>query len=396
MEYNVAMPESEIQGSPSPISPIPTEVPVVPTTPVAKKFPLATIFISLILVLCLAIAGYFYWQNTRLKSQLTTQPTPTPVASTDPTANWKSYVHPTYKYEFKYPPTWSVVVSKNASANVFFGLTANPMTGVGGVEIREMGGDPQKYHNLNGEDIENQQLITLPSGISGYKSQIVSSPKGNDFVFKNTDGLIYHIFISSAEPQDLEIFDQILSTFKFTTPTSSDPNIKTFTSQKLGISFQYQEKYQGSNETISAKEVGNKVYVYSSVLKPDQGQYVEVFDKAPGDSLVEAISKTIMTGYAQSDCPIKTGSSNYSGSGYVLPPSYTTATIGLPQAATDDMEHIQPYLDKCPKQYISFGGLAYFLADQNHPDKFIFFSIGQYALNAGDNITWEDTFKFTD
>ena len=130
--------------------------------------------------------------------------------------DWKTYNHPTYKYEFKYPKTWSVAVSKNATTNVFFGLTATSLTRLGGVEIREINGDPKKFHDLNGEEIANQQLITIASGISGYKSQIISAPKGSDFVFKNTDGLIYHIFLESAEPKDLEIFDQILSTFKFT------------------------------------------------------------------------------------------------------------------------------------------------------------------------------------
>lgn len=166
---------------------------------------------------------------------------------------------------------------------------------------------------------------------------------------------------------------------------NADPNIKTFTSQKLGITFQYQEKSKGSSETVATQEIGNKVYVYSSIMKPDQGQYVEIFDKSPSDTLEQAITKTILAGYSVSDCPLITDPKNPS-----------KIMLGLPDAATQNgMENAQPYLDKCPKGYVSFGGLAYFLADSNHPTKFAFFSIGQYALNAGDNITWQDTFKFT-
>ena len=178
-----------------------------------------------------------------------------------------------------------------------------------------------------------------------------------------------------------------------------DPNIKTFTSQKLGISFQYQEKYKGSDETIMTKEIGSKVYVYSSNIsdKPEEGQYVEVFNKEPNDFLSTAIEKIIMPGYSTSDCIIaETLSTNITGSSVVLPESYRQAVIKVPINDGDDISDIGLKAEKCPRPYTSVGGLAYFFMDLQHPAKFAFFSIGQYALNAGDNITWEDTFKFVE
>ncbi|MEI6690224.1 MAG: hypothetical protein WCL07_00580 [bacterium] len=177
---------------------------------------------------------------------------------------------------------------------------------------------------------------------------------------------------------------------------SSNLNIKTFTSEKLGITFKYQEKYKGSNEVIAAKEIGSKVYVYSSNMQFDKGQYVELFDKDASDSIDSAIAKSVLFGYLPEDCPITIkGTKGSFGNTQVYPDGYNTATIGLPASFSKDMETAGPYVDKCPSKYLSFGGVAYFLIDQAHPTKLAFFSIGQYALTGdkADN-SWQDTFRF--
>ncbi|MDB5057684.1 MAG: hypothetical protein JWO59_1156, partial [Chloroflexi bacterium] len=40
------------------------------------------------------------------------------------------------------------------------------------------------------------------------------------------------------------------------------------------------------------------------------------------------------------------------------------------------------------------GGISYFLADSRHPDKYLFFSIGQYPIAAGSGKAWQDTIQF--
>lgn len=40
------------------------------------------------------------------------------------------------------------------------------------------------------------------------------------------------------------------------------------------------------------------------------------------------------------------------------------------------------------------GGIGYFQADALLPDKFLFFSIGQYGILAGEDQPWQQTIRF--
>lgn len=176
-----------------------------------------------------------------------------------------------------------------------------------------------------------------------------------------------------------------------------DQNTKTYTSEKLGISFNYLEKNNGLEPIILVKEIGNKVYLYPSNGSVDSGQYVEVFNKKLEDSLITAINNTILTGYSSTDCVATPLTENPISNSPALPSSYLLASIQLPKTDADSPEDLVPLYNKCPKTYTTFGGISYFLMDQNHPSKFVFFSIGQYAISGtSSNNTWQDTLIFTD
>jgi hypothetical protein len=57
----------------------------------------------------------FFYQNLQLRQQLTIQPTPVssiiPSPTTDPTADWKTFVNTKYFYSFRYPQNHNVVGS---------------------------------------------------------------------------------------------------------------------------------------------------------------------------------------------------------------------------------------------------------------------------------------------
>jgi hypothetical protein len=40
------------------------------------------------------------------------------------------------------------------------------------------------------------------------------------------------------------------------------------------------------------------------------------------------------------------------------------------------------------------GGIGYFQADTQHPDRFLFLSIGQYGILAGEDQLWQATIRF--
>ena len=196
----------------------------------------------------------------------------------------------------------------------------------------------------------------------------------------------------SASPQPSPLASTLAAT---PSPTPSNPSVKTFISPDLGISFSYRWQYSDGS-TVDAKEIGDKVYVYASNTKPLDGQYIQVFKKDPIDTLDEAIAKSILTGYSKTSCIIKDEPDNPSGSKLTRPANYTFARMTVPEEGTGDLPTMSAAAEKCPHPYTAIGGLAFFLADSDHPDKFAFISIGQYGLNGDtDKNGWQDTIKFT-
>lgn len=174
--------------------------------------------------------------------------------------------------------------------------------------------------------------------------------------------------------------------------TSLPAGVKRFTSIKLGISFLYKTTYGEPNNTIAAKEVGNRAYVYMTQSPVEQGQYLEEFTKDPSDSLKDAIVKRFFDGKLTNDCVISNRVMTPKNA--VQPAGFVFAQIEVPRDANDDMETLGPKWEKCPAPYTTTNGIAYFLMDTKHPDKFLFLSIGQYGLMGDATRAWQDTIVF--
>ena len=163
-----------------------------------------------------------------------------------------------------------------------------------------------------------------------------------------------------------------------------------YTSPALGISFSYLPEQNG--QTIKVLEQGDKIYVYPGNMKPAAGQWVQVFAKPSGESLLAAIARVIMPGHPARDCqvvqvpdPIGAGS---------RPSNYEYAGIVVRRAPGEDDAAVLPRWRTCPQPYTVVGGIGYFQADTLHPNKFLFLSIGQYAILAGDDLPWQGTIEF--
>lgn len=170
------------------------------------------------------------------------------------------------------------------------------------------------------------------------------------------------------------------------------PNQKRYVSKTKGISFVYLEEQGG--ETTKVEEQGNKIYLYGASYEPTSGQYVEVFSKGSQDSLLVALEKQFLENYSASDCEVYN-----SDSPSKYPESYEIANIRV-AGGWVDMEDLFARYDKCPPIYTESNGLSFFLMDKNHPDKYLFFSIGQYGIS-GESIdsggrAWQDTVEFLD
>jgi hypothetical protein len=191
-----------------------------------------------------------------------------------------------------------------------------------------------------------------------------------------------------------------ITTNNNTAPTSTD-TIKTFTSDNLSVSFKYNTDQDGDGKPdTGVKEAGDKIYVYYTAGPAQQGQWVQKFSKDPGDSLTDAIQKQFLKNYAAKDCYVQSLGDYYKS--FEVPPptlaaNISEAVIAYPKPAADSKAPFYANATNCPSIYSASNGISYFYMNQNHPDKFYFFSIGQYGIIADTQgqKTWQDTVQIT-
>ncbi len=165
------------------------------------------------------------------------------------------------------------------------------------------------------------------------------------------------------------------------------PGTKEFTSPKLKIVFNYLPSVNGM--TVNVQEIGDKVYVNLGDRKIEDGQFVEVFSKSPSDSIKEAVKKQFLSGKSNTECFVVDSPAVFKN----YPSNYQAVEISFPKP-TDSNEPWWSGTDKCSADYAQTNGIRYFLGDSLHPEMLLFFSIGQYSINAGTDLTWQDTIRF--
>lgn len=175
---------------------------------------------AIFVVLTLGVVAFLYYQNQALKSMLASYQTPVPVASptptatADPTAGWKTYTNIAYGYSIKYPSTFTIgdlsgadpIEGISTSRNLYFYQT----------------GDAESYANRY---INIEIFQANPSYNQGVKSKItLDNLPATKIIIPNAKFDIYSVspttkeFVEinvSNDPAKKELASQILSTFKF-------------------------------------------------------------------------------------------------------------------------------------------------------------------------------------
>lgn len=187
-----------------------------------------------------------------------------------------------------------------------------------------------------------------------------------------------YVYVQTKQVKQSMIESSTTQQATSTVQNATPQGVKTFTSQKLGIKFNYL-----ASEGDPVVEEGDKVYVGAS---GKTGQWVQEFSKNPNDDLATAIKKKFLVGISNKDC--KVNASHYYGSidrGYI-------EIVNFSGTMEDPLFENNP----CPAEYRQTNGIRYFLMDENHPNYFFFFSIGQYAISADPvrpDVTWQSTFE---
>lgn len=191
----------------------------------SPKNNITVISMAVFILLSLSVVIFLYYQNQQLKKMLvnyqTPELSPTPIATTDPMLNWKTYIYPELSYSFRLPSTYDVV-SRNLSdtqPTYLQILDLNKNTSA------EPSNDPDsmvlsiskssfektlKYEKDIMKDFEEKNITidnndwTLLSGINDI--QYLISKNGNVYLLSGTNK---------------QALDQILSAFEFIEPTAS-------------------------------------------------------------------------------------------------------------------------------------------------------------------------------
>lgn len=199
------------------------DVQVVPPPPPPKKPSILHFFILLFLSVVAVIAIYLFLQVRQLALEKTSpSPTPTPTASVDPTSTWQQFNHPTQGYSFRYPSSILVKVDESTPAEIIFYASTTPDFIIGGIEIRELAVTPEQWiasEKKSGVEIF-EQLKYSTTYTSGTKIKASKAMDYYAYVVARED-MLYILSLIITNQEDEVLFDQILSTFKFTN-TSSD------------------------------------------------------------------------------------------------------------------------------------------------------------------------------
>lgn len=160
--------------------------------------------LSILLLISVFIAGFFAFQTQRLVKELQvmrneSKPTPiatqTPIATPDPTADWKEYVNERYSYKIKCPQTSTHKIELQNGDGI----------------------DKPLFQEICNENNNQVRILIYPI------SHSIVEPDGADV----NEIYIEEINIPSNSNKvvlrgfDKKYFDQLLSTFKFIEPEAS-------------------------------------------------------------------------------------------------------------------------------------------------------------------------------
>jgi len=223
--------------NPNPVPEIPPTAASTSTPPVwndvnQKKY--KTLFVLVVVLILLVLGGLGYWVYGRfyLNKQIS-NPASTPttsataLATADPTATWKTFTDPDGVFSFKYPETYSI---DNTHISPY--LNRNITWRYNNVSVLDCRGDcpvidTKKQTTLGGK------AATIITGYVGAVGGEIPHEYISYEIKLNTKFFLFSIqaiplyltkdevsvydtpSIQKMKPQDLVIFDQILSTFKF-------------------------------------------------------------------------------------------------------------------------------------------------------------------------------------
>jgi len=228
-----------------------------------RRFPIPKIvFLGIIFLFLFAVIAVAYFLGKNSASQAPAVPTISQTPTPNLKANWRTYTGD--GYSFLYPPESPPSANGN---QVILDLSSNS------VRITK-----ESTALSLAQYIDQKSWCTSIKSTSGNQARLgtvtalrfdktTCGPTGSTDVYAINNGAAYHIQIDTQENYDQisSLFDQILSTFKFTdsvdeTADWKDPDDgditkwETYKSELEGLNFKYPSTWKASKKIISTHE----------------------------------------------------------------------------------------------------------------------------------------------
>lgn len=183
--------------------------------------------------------------------------------------DWKTYSNEQYGFEFKYPDSWNPKENVNTELQIYSVALNQP----------EISANPKISFTKNPGGVGYEFLKFNLSGtvnVGGVSTQKESFEPTSEFSFsncnsKNSEGFrinlnkdnneyeIWATYCQSEENFDANIFDQILSTFKFIEKDET-ADWKTYRNEEYGFELKYPQDWFINSESLTQISIVNNKY----------------------------------------------------------------------------------------------------------------------------------------
>lgn len=204
--------------------PVPTVITPQVKIEQSKKTNFLVILLSTLLIISVVISGFFAFQTQKLVKELTllrTEPTPmatveptteavatNSLKTVDPTADWKVYTNTMYGFSFKYPSD-KFITTNLTDDDMYFDTNKN------GGSPMELGSN-DIWLNIHVSKITESDKAFSKEFIQVNSAQNISAYQTQKITNNNLYKINMSSFSSNTIKNNEALFDQILSTFKFT------------------------------------------------------------------------------------------------------------------------------------------------------------------------------------
>lgn len=219
----------------------------------SNKSKVIPIVLGVVAVTIIAIGVYLLGtKQNQTPVQNIAQTTPIPTPTSDPAANWKTYTNTKQGFSFKYPPEWDMEVGSQVeegeiapALNIHNHYVSDPSKGHYNYYFGDIVGINIKKTSNKSLDQEIQEDIKMSGNIfENIRHFVVDSIEGRRFTFngqyavdtvlvKNNEfelEISHRLAVDKSNKNSInkEIFNQILSTFRFlpASPTGGNQSEK--------------------------------------------------------------------------------------------------------------------------------------------------------------------------